>query len=244
MQQTKLIISPERADFWLLGPFLISSVSQSTIIILLAAKWSRKMQWPGNGRVPASFLGLGELLRPDMDKAHAMAHAARCDMACVCDVNSFGGGPSWDPGLADRCPCRRETERDRRRVVVRWGRAENFRAHEDANEKGWNLMYTVYQVDALTRSQAYCLLTSAAHLLVAARGTGTPSPRRQAQARPILQPCRRRRLSSGPGRISEGRPINPRNPRQTKQSRCVKQQHHTTPNQYEERGRGGRRRSR
>lgn len=29
MQQTKLIISPERADFWLLGPFLISSVSQS-----------------------------------------------------------------------------------------------------------------------------------------------------------------------------------------------------------------------
>lgn len=75
MQQTKLIISPERADFWLLGPFLISSVSQSIIIILLAAKWSRKMQWPGNGRVPASFLGLGELLRPDMGQG-------TCNGAC------------------------------------------------------------------------------------------------------------------------------------------------------------------
>lgn len=139
-----------------MGPFLISSVSQSIIINLLAAKWSRKMQWPGNGRVPASFLGLGELLRPDMDKAHAMAHAARCDMACVCDVNSFGGGPSWDPGLADRCPCRRET------VVVRWGRAENFRAHEDANEKGGNLLHTVRSSPSRRLdSEPSLLLTSA-----------------------------------------------------------------------------------
>lgn len=32
----------------------------------------------------------------DMDKAHA--HADRCTWH-VCDVNSFGGGPSWNQGL-------------------------------------------------------------------------------------------------------------------------------------------------
>lgn len=70
-----------------------------------------------------------------------MAHAARCDMACVCDVNSFGGGPSWDPGLCRSLPLQKRDSVVESESV---GRAESFSSAGDANEKGGNLLYIVH----------------------------------------------------------------------------------------------------
>lgn len=91
-----------RAD-WHLGYSrrLSRTINQSSSRCLLAAKWSREMQWPGNGRVQQA---LGWRPLRTWTRHMHMAPAARCDMACVCDVNSFGGGPSWDPGLCRSLP--------------------------------------------------------------------------------------------------------------------------------------------
>lgn len=114
MQQTKLIISPERADFWLLGPFLISSVTQS-----INQSSSSSLLQNGLGKCSGratdgsqqAFWDWANFSVRTWDKAHAMAHAARCDMACVCDVNSFGGGPSWDPCLCRSLPLQKRDKR-------------------------------------------------------------------------------------------------------------------------------------
>lgn len=108
------------------------------------------------------------------------------------------------------------------------------------------MLYTVYQVDALTRSQAYCLLTAAAHLLLLLLlgAPALPLPDDKLNLVQSRNPAAAAAFHLDPAEfLRAGRSIHATHARPSS-SRCVKQQHHTTPNQYEERGRGGRRRSR
>lgn len=126
-----------------------------------------------DGSPQASF-GLWRTCSGHGTRAHGHMQT-RCDMACVCDVNSFGGGPSWQPRplpIVALAGCRSE---ERQQSSRPFGAAENFRG-----QLGW-----------LDRQLTpYCQDPNPLHWIQAGNN---PRPR---QPRP-------RRLELRPGRISE-----------------------------------------
>lgn len=128
---------------------------------------------------------------------------------------------------ADRCPCRRE---ERQRSTRPLGAAENFRGQLD----GWMPMGR--EGDKVHGVLGYLQLTThLAQRSLAARDAGSPRPRPRQHGPAAFE--------LGPGRISESLWALADRPPQPKLASCQATPHHTTtPHQYEERGRGGKRR--